>query len=309
MEKTAEFPKHIIIEITNVCNLNCIMCPAHSKKAGLNRQKGFIGINLYKKIVDETANFKNVKLSSIGAGEPLLHPKLVDMLNYAYRKGVMNSIITNATLLSNRISKELIKSGLTSIGFSIDGSTPAEFNMIRKGADYNLVFKNIMDFLVIKKMFSSSPFTAVLRVCFDEKKEGLDTFINTWLRYVDKVELIQKRTLTSRQIGKKPAINNSRQPCINLWEHIVIMWDGKVALCCEDWNCEVIVGDITKQSIWEIWNSGMEKMRRLHSQHKWNEIIICQDCDMWMASQKTVSQEDNIQITHTPAVSTYVKLV
>ena len=66
-----KLPKTINIELTNMCNLRCPVCPTHF---AMTRERGFMDFELFKSIIDE---FKNVNLKPgiimIFAGEPLLH--------------------------------------------------------------------------------------------------------------------------------------------------------------------------------------------------------------------------------------------
>ena len=57
-------------------------------------------------------------------GEPLLNPNLPEIIDYAKKKGVLETIInTNATKLDSKMSKKLIESGLDLMIFSFDGGT------------------------------------------------------------------------------------------------------------------------------------------------------------------------------------------
>ena len=88
------FPDRVYVESTNVCNLDCIMCPT-----GLHidtRPKGFMEWDLYTSIIDEIAPWAEaVVLHSWG--EPLLHKRIIDMIRYAKDRGLWVETSTNAT--------------------------------------------------------------------------------------------------------------------------------------------------------------------------------------------------------------------
>ena len=78
-KKEGEFPKSIIIEPTDKCNLNCSYCPRRSMKDKL----GFMEYGLYRKLIDEISHYPDRELVLFHRGESLLHPQFLDMVRYA----------------------------------------------------------------------------------------------------------------------------------------------------------------------------------------------------------------------------------
>lgn len=74
-----EFPKCLHIELTNACNLKCIMCPRRDMK----RDVGYMNFELFKKIIDESSG--NVDFICLNfMGEPFLHKKISDEVEYFF---------------------------------------------------------------------------------------------------------------------------------------------------------------------------------------------------------------------------------
>ena len=121
-----DFPMHLDIETTSRCNLRCTFC---DKLPLLTKDRlGYIDLSLYKKIIDEGAEHHlwGVKLSY--RGEPLLHKDIVEMVEYARRKGVLDVYFnTNGMLLTPIMSEKLIDAGLNRISISVEGTDPAAF--------------------------------------------------------------------------------------------------------------------------------------------------------------------------------------
>ena len=98
--KFFEFPFVVDIELTNFCNLKCIMC----NQVYMKREKGFMEEELFKKIVDECIENK-AGIRLIGLGEPFLHKKIIDFVKYVKnKKGNLN--ITNNGFDNNRRTNE-----------------------------------------------------------------------------------------------------------------------------------------------------------------------------------------------------------
>ncbi|MBY8999028.1 MAG: SPASM domain-containing protein [Candidatus Thorarchaeota archaeon] len=62
---------------------------------------------------------------------------------------------------------------------------------------------------------------------------------------------------------------------------MTIGWNGDVILCCNDVDGEFILGNLSDQSISEIWNSKrLLAIKRIHKQKQFERIPICHTCDM-----------------------------
>ena len=143
-ERIVEKPLNLDIELTNKCNLQCVMCPATIYRYD---NCGFMEESLYKHIIDEAAaeNIPAIKL--IWRGESMLHSKLITFIQYAKEKGIIDVLLnTNATLMTPEMSKKLIASGLDKIFFSFDSPYKEKYEAIRVGADYDTVLYNIKTF-------------------------------------------------------------------------------------------------------------------------------------------------------------------
>src|SRR3972149_9206061 len=123
------FPVRLNIEPTNYCNLSCSMCPRE-----LNRPFGYMDINLFQKVIDESILYGRRLIITINKdGEPLLHPELPQMIQYAKHKKAAFKVnfYTNGILLTEEKTLELIKSGLDTIHISMDAFTNETYRKIK----------------------------------------------------------------------------------------------------------------------------------------------------------------------------------
>jgi MoaA/NifB/PqqE/SkfB family radical SAM enzyme len=81
-----------------------------------------------------------------GFGEPLSHPDIISMITQVKACGARVEMITNGTLLTREISRELIQSGLDVLWVSIDGATPESYADVRLGAALPEVTANLTAF-------------------------------------------------------------------------------------------------------------------------------------------------------------------
>ncbi|MCR8644525.1 SPASM domain-containing protein [Paenibacillus sp. N1-5-1-14] len=104
--------KKFYIEITSVCNLACTFCPP------TQRQANFIKIDAFTKRLDEVKPFTNFIYLHV-KGEPLLHPKIDELLDISHEKGLKVNITTNGTLLQKNKHKLLTKPALRQMNISL----------------------------------------------------------------------------------------------------------------------------------------------------------------------------------------------
>lgn len=137
-------PSHFVVESTNKRNLSCPMC-----SRSMSPSFGHMGFELFRKIVDENRDAIELLLP-FGAGEPLMNPRIFDMIAYCKRAGIKTELSTNATLLNREMSLKLLDSGLDYLILAFDGATPEVYEKYRKGAKFEKVRQNILEFLRLK---------------------------------------------------------------------------------------------------------------------------------------------------------------
>ena len=109
------------LELTNKCNFHCEFCPSDSQ----TRLHGYMDLSLAKKIFDEISDKKLVSQVHLHLmGEPTLHPKLNEILNYARDKNVTINLTTNGSTLVKKKVPKLLESISGTITASL--MTPTE---------------------------------------------------------------------------------------------------------------------------------------------------------------------------------------
>lgn len=274
-------PPIIQIEPTNYCNLECICCPVPQ----MSRKRGYMGFDLFKKIIDEAAQIGVKQVDFFLHGEPLLHPRFIEMVSYIKTKNLRIIITTNGTLFEKEKTDQLLHSGINSndmVLFSILGYSKEVHEMVQKGVNHEKVVNNLRYMLELrKKLKLNSPKIGVEFYIIPENKHEKNQYEEFWRGIVDSVN-IHIASYSFGYVEKKevniPPRNNS---CWLLWKRMCITWDGYVISCTIDTNGKYILGDLNKQSIREIWNSKkMISLKKLHKKRKFQEIPLCSKCDV-----------------------------
>lgn len=266
------------IELTNHCNADCIMCPRQK----MSRKKGFMDFDLFKKIVDEVKDYIELAILHL-AGEPLLHPELMRMIDYCGKIGLRTMFSTNAILLDELKSKELIKSSLNLLTLSFDSTTKNTYEKIRKRSNFDITYDNIQRFLSLKAKSKKTPFTVIQLIYLRENASEAKDFLVKWQNSgVDAARIkpyFNYPGLDNYLGGSPRRVTAHLKPCILLWRQLTIYWDGTVVPCCQDFLSRMVVGDVNRNSVIDIWNGeGMVKIRQIHAQGGHRNLSLCRDC-------------------------------
>ena len=283
-------PERIQLEAVFGCNASCIMCPVNIPS---KREKGVMSQELFQKIIDEMAPFKDRidKLDLWGLGEPLLDRNLYQKIKYAKSKGFRNlAIATNADLLKEEYQQLVLESGLDTVIFSIDGSTKATHENIRVNTHFDNVIDNARS-IIDKRNRGSYRTRFVFRFIRQEtNKQEWGAFQEYWKSKIatDRGDIIIGYDAHSwggeiplpegESLERTPEIE--RKPCHHVYDRLIVLHDGTVPLCCSDLHhARYALGNVKEASPIEIFNNAyIGKIRKLHEAGKKNQMGICKEC-------------------------------
>jgi radical SAM protein with 4Fe4S-binding SPASM domain len=298
-DRVIGYPTHLFIDVTNICNLRCILCPTGVGAPG--RKKGIMPLETFKKIVHEMQRYL-ISIDLFNWGEPLLNKQVYDMIRYAHKHHIVTSVSTNFNYFSEKSAEDLISSGLDFLILSIDGVSQETYEQYRVGGDFQKVMSNL-SLLIDKrgKLGKKNPFVCwqflVMRHNEHEveiaKKMaedlGVDTITighaylpidtrqnaNLWLpknpayhRYnVQELEKIwEAQEIQQAQAPPNPTREHAftedlkrRVHCLWLWTQSTINWDGSISPCCAIYDPSDDFGTLSNNHFKKVWNN--EKYR------------------------------------------------
>ena len=237
----------LVIEGYNVCNLRCVMCPYPV----MTREKILMSMELFQKIIDDavTNNIRVVCLNDYN--EPLLDSLLFERIKYAKSKDIQVTFNSNGCLLTDEKISALLNSGLDSVYFSVDGGTKEAYESVRIGANFEKTRDNIVR--LIKERNRRGLQKPSVFITFATQKSNyhsIKAFRSFWQGLANGVSINE---VDSRSIdGLLPAELNKRNhprhlyPCPRLFNEMCVLSNGKVALCCMDYDGSIILGDLNK---------------------------------------------------------------
>ncbi|NJN94235.1 MAG: radical SAM protein [Anaerolineales bacterium] len=133
----------LYIEPSGRCNLDCVTCMRNVWTA----PNEIMAEATFDRIMAGLSEFSPPPLVFFGGiGEPLMHPRLPEMIARVKTLGSSVELITNGTLLTERLSHQLIEAGLDVLWVSLDGATPESYADVRLGASLPKVLENLKQF-------------------------------------------------------------------------------------------------------------------------------------------------------------------
>lgn len=134
------------IEVTSRCNIRCVMCPVTELADRWHSQH--LPWDVFLRLAPALRRVKFVHLQ--GWGEPLLHPRLFDMIEMAKDAGCRVGFTTNGTLLRPAAAERLLDLDLDLLAVSIAGATPATHAAIRVGSDLSQILTHVRGLLDLR---------------------------------------------------------------------------------------------------------------------------------------------------------------
>ena len=274
------FPRTVRIESTSHCNAKCITCPHPYHE----RVQGIMDEDLYIRILDECVAEGARKLHLHNFGEPLIDKKLPRRIRLAKERGIRTvKIISNGSLLDEDRARGLIEAGLDEIKISFDGLSKEVFEKIRVGLKYEDVSRNVEGLVRMRDaMGKETPRVQLLFVSIEENEFEEEGFVDRWHGIVDRVDVTRAHNWgSSDQVATSTDPKTATgYPCLRLWNTFTVLWDGRVSLCCLDYDGKEILGDLREQSVLDVWKgSRLAEIRKWHLRGEFDQVPICAGCN------------------------------
>ena len=267
-------PDIVQIEATNICNAKCTFCPRDE----MERTQGIMDMALYGKIVDECARLGIRHLRMHNYGEAFVDKRLPEKIRYAKDRGIAEvGVITNGSLLGPDVARAIVDAGLDAINISLDAAGKDTFERTRVGLKYDKVIANLEGFLAVRAASGKRRPKLILSFVRQGNSAEEQAFIDRWSAVADKVHITELHNWA----GTLAQLSNVSFPCYRQWLTLTALWDGRVSLCCADFDGRVVLGDLRTQSIEEVWYSdAYRRVRREHLESGGPDI--CRSCNLPM---------------------------
>ncbi len=281
------WPTEIAIEASTYCNAKCKNCTHEKLIESGNRVQSIVNIQTIfyriRKCKLITLLFHvNVSggVSPVGLGEPLIHPDIIQIISYMKLFFPVVGINTNASLLSDQLARQIIKTNLDYIYLSLS-YFDKEIYEREIGLNYDVTVRNICNFLEIRKKEKSCG-KAIIHI-FDNSlnsNEDIKRFKDKFrplLQKQDALEIRQYIEFVKNETKTRVLKRNDIKPCYELWQVLMVDVDGNLYPCCmglwKETDQYLVIGNI-KDSIVTI----IEQLKRLRNQQFEGNFDSCLQC-------------------------------
>ncbi|MFC1544739.1 radical SAM/SPASM domain-containing protein [Gemmatimonadota bacterium] len=281
----AEELLYLQIETNSHCNLSCPMCIhsiGYSKTRSMDK-------TVFDRIMEDVVDMAIPSVSMNQVNEPLLDKKIFGRIKAIAELDCVKDVMmnTNATLLNEESSRKIIDSGLIRLWIGFDGYKKETYEKMRRGASYEQVFSNVINFLELKEKLNAR--LPVVRLSFVKTKINIgeiSDFKEFWYDKVDylafqdfvppsltrsdqeiALELTEKRTADKKRLCGQP------------FERLIVRGDGSVLPCCFHYATSMVMGNILDANLRSIWHSKkMAALRQSLLTDGWKHNSICSNC-------------------------------
>jgi len=292
--KFTKKPIKMLVETSNLCNINCESCPTPRRL--IKRERKNMAFSDFRKIIDNSKDIIS-KVILHWTNEPLTNPELPDFIRYCKNQGLKTYLSTNGILLNKKVSKELIKSGLNEIDICLDGMSRESYKYFRGVDKFEIVENNIEEMVKIRNELNSKILIKLQFIItkkneseikeFEEycKKLKVNYFIKTFAlvkvnNTEEERERLFKKFLPNKTNLSRYNISHElkRKPkrCNAPYVSFAVTVDGDIVPCCFDFQGNFIYGNIIKDKLSEILKS--EKAIRIRKLGYERKLEVCKLC-------------------------------
>lgn len=317
-KSASHYPMMIVISTVYPCNFGCPNCPYSENNSNLrtvykNSGGDYLPQSLWNKIAEESAPH-GTWLRCTGGGEPMMHPKMNEMIAYAKKLGCRVWLNTNGSLFGpNKVGREklynLINSEIDLIEFSMDAGDADTYQKVRpplKGSKHDINERwnnqvNNIKFALESRLRLGKKTRIVVSIIRQKLIDGkLENAIDFWSNKVGVDEVITRKFLswddnTSIDLTNSVdpnlynisnSVKNKKEPCVWPFERLNIDTLGRVALCGQDisFRTSKLFPNANEASVSAIWNGQtFSNYRQKHLEGDGSTLIPCNNCSAWKA--------------------------
>jgi len=219
-----------------------------------------MGWDLYRSIVDQCLELGIRRYSVYLMNEPMLDRELAGRVAYVsarIKKPQYVKVTSHGGLLTERMAKGLLDSGLDKLKISVQSLDPDTYRNIM-GLPLAKTLKNIDRFLELKVRGGYKlPRLEIVMVDSIQTHDEIPRIRRFWRDRNIKLYIEPVENRANQDNIRKTAVGRHRLTsfswCRRLMEQIYILYDGRMVQCCADWEQRSLMGDLTADSLADIW--------------------------------------------------------
>ena len=272
----SDYPLLVDIELSSLCNLHCKMCYTITDEFKNKVNATCMDFELYKKIIDEiSGKVPAIRLSL--RGEAMLHKKFEECIDYAKSKGIGEvSTLSHGGNLTPEFFINIAKAGIDWITVSIDGIGET-YEQIRRPLKFNDIVAKLTEIKKIKDKNGWKRPVIKVQGIWPAIEDDVDEYYSIFEPISDLIAFNPLIDYLSNDADIEYVDDFS---CPQQYQRLVIGADGQVMKCSNDEENIEIIGDVNKESVYDVWHG--DKMQSVREMHNCNNGFlkdsVCMKC-------------------------------
>lgn len=243
---------------------------------------------LWTSIIDQAIELHVPSISPFRLGDPVEFPSIFKFLEYLDGKNISITMFSNGNGLTQSRADRFIELSnvIGEFVFSFHGHDKESMKR-NMGLDFDKVSKNIKYFMSKNPQMR----TEIYMLTTDFNNEASMTFKELWDGYGFTDVWVKpfmewggnkhtEDTLFDAMVKKTHGDLLEQMPCCRLLQQMDIQLDGKVVLCCLDAHGDILMGDLTKQTIEEVWDHPLRQYYMSKHNHNQFDLPLCRQCSV-----------------------------
>ncbi|HVP13527.1 MAG TPA: radical SAM/SPASM domain-containing protein [Phycisphaerae bacterium] len=297
-------PQVFEIETTNRCPFACVMCP---RTYAMTRPVGDMDIGLFRELIDQMHPAWQMDkpggrplVRLLHYGEPFVYRHFAESIQHCHRRGFQVLLSSNPAVWTEHRIQQALDTGVDEIMAMVDGMDDETSTAIRgSAAGYARAEANIRRLAELKvKRGSRSPYLVLAMIKQPRNAHQWELFTHYWkgiegidgtylahysvfdgsIRDINRINdtLMKRDSSQAEQYARQ--LRLSRFPCYYPWHSVAVTWSGEVVPCCRDYNCTLVLGDLNRQSLHQIWNGSLIRHLRRAFIRGRRDNNLCRHC-------------------------------
>ncbi len=271
-------PREVCVELTTRRATAPIWWPVRAMKIS----RPDMSLATAGKLFREMARSPDVRLTLAGVGDPMCHPRFIEIVELAQNAGI-RAIHVETDLLpeDGSVIERMVQIAPDIVSIHIPACTAETYRGVMGVDRLGDVIANIKR-LIISKLESTRgvPIVVPTLMKCETNLAELETWYDQWLRAVGSAVIAGPSDYSGRIpfVGVSDMAPSQRRACRRLASRISVLSDGRVVSCEQDVTA---LQSVDESDVQEAWTHGAAKLFEKHAAGQWAEMAVCAACRMW----------------------------
>ncbi|MBM4053199.1 MAG: radical SAM protein [Planctomycetes bacterium] len=257
------------MEITNVCNVQCRICP----RDAITRPGGMMSNETFR-VISEKLIREGSLITFSGMGDPLSHPKVFEWIQHIRESGGDVGIVVNPASLNGNAPYALVDARPNSITLSFPSIRKIVFEKLCPQISFDQAIERARELI---NLCAGNVGIRITGIRTEMNPDENESYLLLWKKLGVPSSMVachgRGGNLKAPGIYKQRDYGQKTGCCGLIRYHTFITWEGDVLACCHDLSGETIVGNLIESEICEIADRKRKLMRDGVS------FKVCMQCD------------------------------